>query len=78
MSLLAEKYYGLCGFFEGNDVNGYKYVIGSRTMDASVEGRKFNAALNGRGGGSKEMFQGSVQTTRASIENYFSQLGPNL
>lgn len=72
--LLIEKYDGLCGCFTGDDNHGYRYVIGSRTMDASAEGKKLNEIFNGRGGGSKEMFQGSVAVGRRSIENYFSLL----
>ena len=36
--------------------------------------REINAAINGRGGGSDEMIQGTARASRAEIERYFSGL----
>jgi alanyl-tRNA synthetase len=73
-TLLKEKTDSLCGCFAGNDETGYHYVIGSKTLDVSIEGRKLNEALGGRGGGSAEMFQGSLPATRTAIEDYFKSI----
>jgi alanyl-tRNA synthetase len=73
-TLLKEKTDSLCGCFAGNDETGYHYVIGSKTLDVSIEGRKLNEALGGRGGGSAEMFQGSLPAARSAIEDYFKSI----
>ena len=56
------------------DENGYRYVMGGRDVDAIAAGKAMNEALDGRGGGSKEMFQGSLKAAREQIEEYFANL----
>ncbi len=58
--------------FSGNDTDGYKYAIVSRTEDVRSIGKELNAACNGRGGGKPDMVQGSVAATRAEIEKFFN------
>lgn len=72
LNLLLERFEGICACFEGSDETGYRYVLGSRTADVIAEGKRLNEMLNGRGGGSKEMFQGSVKAVKSDIEKYFS------
>jgi alanyl-tRNA synthetase len=62
----------VCGVFSGSDAEGYKYILGSRTVNLRNEAKNFNRALNGRGGGRPEMIQGSVQAARAEIEAWFA------
>ncbi len=62
----------VCGVFSGSDGDGYKYILGSRTINLRNEAKNFNRALNGRGGGRPEMIQGSVKATRAEIEAWFA------
>ena len=56
----------------GNDENGYSICIISRTEDAKTLGTDAVKALNGRGGGKREAFQGSIGAMRSEIEKYFS------
>ena len=56
--------------FSGNDGEGYKYVMCSASVDVAALGKKFNEALNGRGGGRNPMVQGSVMAERAKIEEF--------
>ena len=56
--------------FSGNDGEGYKYVMCSSHTDVAAIGKKFNEALNGRGGGRNPMVQGSVMAERAKIEEF--------
>ena len=56
----------------GNDESGYSICIISRTEDAKAIGLQAANALNGRGGGKKEAFQGSISATRQAISDYFS------
>lgn len=62
---------GICAGFVGSDADGYRYVIGSQSTPLRAWSKDFNAALNGRGGGSDAMIQGTVHASRADIEAYF-------
>lgn len=65
---------GLCAGFSGNDVNGYIYVIASTSIKLRQMAKEINIALNGKGGGSDEMLQGSVKAAKSEIEKYFSEV----
>ena len=58
---VLEKDRILCAAFYGNDVAGYRYVIGSKTQDLRAFSKEFNSAFEGRGGGKPEMVQGTVK-----------------
>ncbi len=62
---------GVCAAFTGNDADGYRYIIGSENVKLRAWAKEFNAALNGRGGGSEEMIQGTVNAKKAEIRAYF-------
>ena len=70
--LLADKV-GVAAVFSGDDENGYKYAIGSRTEDVRAMGKELNSACNGRGGGKPDMVQGSVAATKEQIEAFFNK-----
>ena len=57
----------------GNDQTGYSLCIISRTEDAKAMGAAAVKALNGRGGGKREAFQGSIQASRQEIAGYFAR-----
>lgn len=57
----------------GNDETGYCLCVLSRTKDAKAIGDAAAKALNGRGGGKKEAFQGRISATQGQIENFFAQ-----
>lgn len=71
-NLISPKCGGICAAFSGNDDSGYKYVMASGSVDLRKNSREINTALNGRGGGSSEMIQGSVSAHRDIIEKYFN------
>ncbi|MBQ2847827.1 MAG: alanyl-tRNA editing protein [Clostridia bacterium] len=71
--MLAEKV-GVAAVFSGNDENGYKYAITSRTTDVRNIGKELNAACSGRGGGKPDMVQGSVAAKREEIENFWNNI----
>jgi len=52
--------------------DGYKYIIASNTLDLKDLSREINAAIDGRGGGSKQMIQGSCKASEEIIKSYFS------
>lgn len=68
--LLADKV-KIAAVFSGDDENGYKYAIGSRTEDVRAIGKELNAACSGRGGGKPDMVQGSVAAKKEEIEKFF-------
>lgn len=57
----------------GEDREGYKYVVGSQKADMREESKRLNKLLNGRGGGTMPMAQGSFAGTREQIEDAFMQ-----
>ena len=68
VNALVEKHEGLCAIFSGNDDDGYNFVIGSRTRDCSAIAVGLRELLGAKGGGSKQMAQGSIMATRSQIE----------
>lgn len=72
---LANKATSLCSgvfaIFIGNDRDGYKYAVYSKTKDLSDISRKMKEILGSRGGGSNIMIQGSVTASMARIKNFF-------
>ena len=72
---LANDAVGRCGkvfaVFSRND-EGYKYIIASNALDLKALSREINAAIDGRGGGSRQMIQGSCTASEGAIKAYFS------
>lgn len=66
-----EKCTGICAVFTGDDQTGYRYVMGSRTVDLRALAKAINTALGGKGGGQPTMIQGSVTAGQAAILAYF-------
>ncbi|MEE0697677.1 MAG: alanyl-tRNA editing protein [Oscillospiraceae bacterium] len=62
-----------CAGFTGRD-GDYKYIIGSRTKALRSMTKEINAAIEGRGGGSDAMLQGTSRAGRETIERYFESL----
>lgn len=69
--MLAEKT-EIAAAFSGDDENGYKYALASRSEDVRALGKELNAACSGRGGGKPEMVQGSVSASRSEIEKFWN------
>lgn len=66
----VKKCGGIAAVFSGNDEDGYKYIIGSRTSDLRKRAPEINKALCGRGGGRSEMIQGSCSSGREKIRDF--------
>lgn len=71
VNLVLERSAGICAVFAGDDENGYRYVIGSKTVDTREAAKLMNEKFHGRGGGKPEMVQGSVTGNGEEIYNYF-------
>lgn len=63
----------VCAGFAGTD-GDYKYIIGSRTVPLRARAKEINAAIDGRGGGSDAMIQGTSRARREDIERYFNAI----
>ena len=74
VNLLMPKAGGFAAVFTGSDKDGWRYVIGSLRVDLRAGARTINAAINGRGGGTPQIIQGSAQAARAKIEDALKAL----
>jgi alanyl-tRNA synthetase len=63
---------GICAVFCATE-GGYRYVCVSRGKALRGLGKQMNTDLNGRGGGSDAMIQGTLSATREQIEAFFAQ-----
>lgn len=72
VNLLLKKGAKMAAVFSGNEREGYRYVLGSRSLDVRKNGKLFNEAFHGRGGGKPEMVQGTVQGKREEIEAFLN------
>ena len=69
---IAQVCGGTAAIFSGNDTDGYNVCLCSKTDDLRQFGKDMNTALQGRGGGKPGFFQGSVNATKAQIEDFFN------
>ena len=60
---LTEKYSGYCGVFAGNDESGYRFIIGSSSLDCRELAVRMRQELQAKGGGSAPMIQGNVNVS---------------
>lgn len=72
VNLLLKKGAKMAAVFSGNEREGYRYVLGSRSLDVRENGKLLNEAFHGRGGGKPEMVQGIVQGKREEIEAFLN------
>jgi len=56
--------------FTGSDKTGYRYAIAAQDEDVRVLTKELNKALNGRGGGTAVLTQGSVKASRTEIKAF--------
>lgn len=70
MNLVLEDRHILCAVFHGDEADGYRYVMGSRSADMRILAKEFNAAFAGRGGGRPEMVQGTVKGNPESLREW--------
>ena len=66
-NLLTDKCGVFAAVFCGSDGEGWRYIIGSRSLDLRRAAGQINAAINGRGGGTAQMIQGRAAADRESI-----------
>ena len=69
---LVGKYSGYVGVFWGTDLDGYRYIVGSSSLDCSKLAVILRENLGAKGGGKAPMIQGNVKATKAQIETLIS------
>lgn len=74
VNLLMPKAGGFAAVFTGSDRDGWRYIIGSLHCDLRAGARAINAAIDGRGGGTPQMIQGSARAVREKIEDALNVL----
>lgn len=62
----------LCAAYSGSDRAGYRYIMGSGGADLRPLVKEMNAGLNGRGGGSAQMVQGSLNAREKDIRAWWA------
>ena len=75
VNLLMEKA-AVAAVFSGSEGEGWRYVIGSRSVDLRKNARALNAGIQGRGGGSPAMIQGRAAADRESVLAFFQSWQP--
>ena len=61
---------GICGIFLGDDEQGYRYILGSESVDLKAFSKAFHEVCGGKGGGKPEMIQGTVTGLEEMIRSY--------
>jgi alanyl-tRNA synthetase len=70
--LFAERCGGTAAVFSGSDEKGYRYAAADPKGDVRPLGKELNASFSGRGGGPKELVQGSLSGKRSDLKTFFS------
>ncbi len=70
INLLMEKCSGYAALFCGNDGDGYRYIIGSRSVDLRAMAKSINAGIAGKGGGTSSMIQGRAAAEAEIIQKF--------
>ena len=65
---LVPKYAGYVGVFWGNDIDGYRYIVGSSTLDCRELATALREKFGAKGGGKAPMIQGNVAATQEQIK----------
>ncbi len=71
---IAQVCSGIAIVASGNDGAGYQLCLVSRTTQVRELGTQAAQALNGRGGGKPDAFQGTFHATRQQIEAFFREV----
>ena len=70
--LMEEKKGETVAVCSGREEDGYSYCVGSTVRNVRDAGKELNAVLNGRGGGSPQMIQGTFYASQQRIRECFS------
>ncbi len=66
---LCERYSGYCYIFSGDDRKGYRYIIGSASLDCRQAATILRETFGAKGGGTAPMVQGSIVAVAEDIRS---------
>lgn len=66
----VKKCGGIAAVFSGSDDTGFRYIIGSRSVNLREAAKRINEGISGRGGGSPEMIQGNCTACAETIQKF--------
>ena len=72
LNALVQTHSGCCSIFDGNDTDGYAFIIASRTTNCNEKVKLLREAFGARGGGKPVMVQGRVAAAEAQIREILS------
>ena len=78
VNLALERVEKCAGVFCGDDKEGYKYIIGTRSGCGRELAKILKEKLEARGGGSPEMIQGFVAAGKSQIEAVLREAAGNI
>ncbi len=61
VNAMMEAHPGYCGIFAGNQIEGYRFIVGSQNLNCKIEADYLRNRFGARGGGGEQMIQGSIQ-----------------
>ena len=70
--ILSERCGGAAAVLSGGEKTGYRYAIADPSGDARPFAKELSGLFSGRGGGPKELVQGSAAGGREELERYFA------
>lgn len=69
-----EKCKGVFAAFAGDDKKGYRYIAASNNVNMRENAPRINFAIDGKGGGSPEMIQGTANAEKEIIIDFFDKM----
>ncbi len=69
-----EKCKGVFAAFAGDDKKGYRYIAASNNLNMREIAPRINFAIEGKGGGSPEMIQGTANAEKEVIIDFFEKM----
>ncbi len=68
---LTDKYSGYCSIFNGNEQDGYSFIIGSRSLDCRTLAATLREKFGAKGGGTAPMIQGNAKASKEDLLAFF-------
>lgn len=65
---------GICGVFLGTEETGFRYILGSTSLDVRKTASQLNTRFQGKGGGKPQMVQGTLTGKEIEILNSLKEL----
>ena len=66
---MVTRFSGYCGIFDGNDTDGYSFIIGSRDRDCNKLAAELREKYKAKCGGKSEMIQGHINSIADEIKS---------